>query len=199
MKNSSGALRLSKIDAAPELESPPLDWTFSLQLSHFQLWTPPRTRARTWSAAAIRCASRRATRGPCASTAGNWSKSRWRSRWKQRDGQWEDGQWCQATSVRKLSICYYYWLNLAPGTRLRERHESRKMQFIATTPVLCCAVTSLIYGCRSVLNWTWTVVEQLKSTSASHWHKDLTFLRKISIHDRQMMVKTIKQCGFCRC
>lgn len=42
-----------------------------------QPWTPPRTRARMWSAAAIRCASLRATRGPCVSIARNWSTGRW--------------------------------------------------------------------------------------------------------------------------
>lgn len=41
-----------------------------------QPWTPPRTHARMWSAAAIRCASHRATRGPCVSIARNWNTGR---------------------------------------------------------------------------------------------------------------------------
>lgn len=41
-----------------------------------QLSTPPRTRARMWSAAGTRCASLRATRGPRVSIARNWSKGR---------------------------------------------------------------------------------------------------------------------------
>lgn len=43
-----------------------------------QPWTPPRTRARMWSAVAIRSALLRASRGPCVSIAKKWSTGRWR-------------------------------------------------------------------------------------------------------------------------
>lgn len=48
-------------------------WIFSVLVFCLQPWTPPRTRARMWNAAAIRCASLRVTRGPCVSIARNWS------------------------------------------------------------------------------------------------------------------------------
>ena len=70
----------------PQLWMTPLDSHVLLSLC-VQPWTPPRTRARMWSAAAIRCVSLRATRGPCVSIARNWSTGRWRFRRDRSEGE----------------------------------------------------------------------------------------------------------------
>lgn len=50
--------------------------TMLIFVMHSQLSTPLRTPARMWSAVGIRCALLRATRGPHASIARNWSRGR---------------------------------------------------------------------------------------------------------------------------